>query len=49
MKFTEEIFKRASMRGVADYLLFGLATNEDTRDYETRLDNLIIHMRNLKN
>ena len=39
MKFTEEIFKRASIRGVADYLLFGLAPNEDTRDYETRLDD----------
>ena len=39
MKFTEEIFKRASIRGVADYLLFGLAPNEDTRDYETSLDN----------
>lgn len=39
MKFTEEIFKRASIRGVADYLLFGLAPNEDTKDYETRLDD----------
>lgn len=39
MKFTEEIFKRASIRGVADYLLFGLAPNEETRDYETRLDD----------
>lgn len=39
MKFTEEIFKRASIRGVADYLLFGLAPNKDTRDYETRLDD----------
>lgn len=39
MKFTDEIFKRASIRGVADYLLFGLAPNEDTRDYETRLDD----------
>ena len=39
MKFTEEIFKRASIRGVADYLLFGLAPNEDTRDYETRLND----------
>ncbi len=39
MKFTEEIFKRASIRGVADYMLFGLAPNEDTRDYETRLDD----------
>ncbi|MDD2981540.1 MAG: hypothetical protein PHN80_16435 [Hespellia sp.] len=39
MKFTDEIFKRASIRGVADYLLFGLAPSEDTRDYETRLDD----------
>lgn len=39
MNFTDEIFKRASIRGVADYLLFGLAPNEDTRDYETRLDD----------
>lgn len=39
MKFTEEIFKRASIRGVADYLLFGFAPNEDTRDYKTRLDD----------
>lgn len=37
MKFTEEIFKRATIRGVADYLLFGLAPDEDNRDYETRL------------
>nr|WP_308747473.1 hypothetical protein [uncultured Bariatricus sp.] len=39
MKFTEEIFKRATIRGVADYLLFGLAPDEDNRDYETRLDD----------
>lgn len=39
MKLTEEIFKRASIRGVADYLLFGLAPDEDTRDYETRLSD----------
>ena len=29
MKFTEDIFKRATIRGVADYLLFGCAPNED--------------------
>ena len=39
MKFTEEIFKRATIRGVADYLLLGLAPDEDNRDYETRLDD----------
>ena len=38
MKFTEDIFKRATIRGVADYLLFGCAPNEDNRDYETKLD-----------
>lgn len=38
MKFTEDIFKRATIRGVADYLLFGCAPNEDNRDYETRLE-----------
>ena len=47
MKFTEEIFRRASIRGVADYLLFGLAPNEDTRDYETRLDDTYEEFENL--
>lgn len=39
MRFTDEIFKRATIRGVADYLLFGVAPDEDTRDYEKRLDD----------
>lgn len=38
MKFTEEIFKRATLKGVADYLLFGLRPDKDNRDYETRLE-----------
>ena len=39
MKFTGEIFERATIRGVADYLLYGLAPNQDERDYEARLDD----------
>lgn len=39
MKFTGEIFEKATIRGVADYLLYGLAPNHDERDYETRLDD----------
>lgn len=39
MNFTEEIFKRATIRGVADYLLFGVAPDEDNRGYEERLDD----------
>ena len=38
MSFVEEIFKKATIRGVADYLLFGLAPDEETRDYEGRLN-----------
>lgn len=37
MKFTEGIFKRATVRGITDYLLFGTIPNEENRDYETRL------------
>lgn len=39
MKFTGETFEKATIRGVADYLLYGLAPNHDERDYETRLDD----------
>lgn len=38
MKFTEEIFARATLKGVADYLLFGLRSDKDNRDYEARLE-----------
>lgn len=39
MKFAEKIFKRATVRGVADYLLYGMIPNRDDRSYETRLDD----------
>lgn len=38
----EKIFERATIRGVADYLLFGLGPDEDNRSYEDRLDDLYI-------
>lgn len=40
MPYIHEIFKKATIRSVADYLLFGLGPDEDTRDYEERLDEL---------
>ncbi len=36
MNYIDEIFEKISIRGVADYLLFGLAPNKDTRDYKAR-------------
>lgn len=36
--FTDKIFERATIRGIADYLLFGLGPDEDDRSYEERLD-----------
>lgn len=38
MSFIKGIFERATIRGVADYLLFGLGPDEDNRDYEERLE-----------
>lgn len=36
--YVDKIFERATMRGIADYLLFGLGPDEDDRSYEERLD-----------
>ena len=36
--YIDKIFERATMRGIADYLLFGLGPDEDDRSYEERLD-----------
>ena len=36
----DQIFERATIRGVADYLLFGLGPDEDDRSYEERLDEI---------
>lgn len=38
MKIAAEIFEKATIRGFADYLLFGLAPNPDERDYKAHLD-----------
>ena len=36
--YVDKIFERATIRGIADYLLFGLGPDEDDRSYEERLD-----------
>ena len=36
--YVDKIFERATIRGIADYLLFGLGPDEDERSYEERLD-----------
>ena len=36
--FVDKIFERATIRGIADYLLFGQGSDEDDRSYEERLD-----------
>lgn len=36
--FVDKIFERATIRGIADYLLFGLGPDKDDRSYEERLD-----------
>ena len=38
--FADKIFERATIRGIADYLLFGLGPDEDDRSYEERLDEV---------
>lgn len=40
MPYIHKIFEKATIRSVVDYLLFGLGPDEDTRDYEERLDEL---------
>ena len=36
--FVDKIFERATIRGIADYLLFGQGSDEDDSSYEERLD-----------
>ena len=38
MSYIKGIFERATIRGIADYLLFGLGPDENNRDYEERLE-----------
>lgn len=39
MKFAEKIFERATVKGVADYLLYGMTPDRDARNYEARLND----------
>ena len=34
------IFERATIRGSADYLLFGIGPDKEERDYEERMDEI---------
>lgn len=36
--FVNKIFERATIRGIADYLLFGQEPDENNRSYEERLE-----------
>ena len=38
MQSIDQIFERASIRGIVDYLLFGIGPNADNRSYEERLE-----------
>ncbi len=42
MSHIKSIFTRATIRGVADYLLFGNGPDEDSRDYEERMEEIYI-------
>lgn len=44
--FADKIFERATIRGIADYLLFGLEPDEDDRSYEERLDEVYMKFEN---
>lgn len=38
MSFTKEIFKRATIKGLTEYLLYGISQEEDNMNYEKRLN-----------
>lgn len=38
MQSIDQIFERATIRGIVDYLLFGISPNADNRSYEERLE-----------
>ena len=38
MQNIDQIFERATIRGIVDYLLFGIGPNTDNRSYEERLE-----------
>lgn len=46
MNHLDEIFEKATIRGITNYLLFGSAPVDDTRDYQTRLNDAYIRYEN---
>ena len=36
--YIDKIFERATIKGIADYLLFGIGPDADNRSYEERLE-----------
>ena len=42
MSNIKSIFSRVTIRGVADYLLFGNGPDEDSRDYEERIEEIYL-------
>lgn len=40
MSQIKDIFERATIRGIADYLLFGIGPDKEERDYEERMDEI---------
>lgn len=40
MSYIKPIFEKATIKVIVDYLLYGLAPDEDTRDYEARLEEV---------
>ena len=42
MSNIKSIFSRATIRGVADYLLFGNGPDEDDRSYEERMEEIYL-------
>ena len=47
MRFAEKIFERATVKGVADYLLYGMVPDRDDRSYKTRLDDAELAYENI--
>lgn len=42
----KDILEKATIRGMADYLLYGYGANEDDRSYEERLDEPYMRFKN---
>lgn len=40
VNYVHKIFEKATIQGIADYLLFGLGSDPDDRSYEERMDEI---------